>query len=74
MQITAQHPETVGKRPGISMEKRFLFDGIALHSGDVSERSIERAAMVETNLADSWLSVRYGAAMAAGKAPHAIAI
>jgi hypothetical protein len=56
------------------MKKRFLFDGIALHSGDVSKRSVKRAALIEANLADSRLSVRYGAAMAAGKTAHAIAI
>ena len=74
VQIAAQHSETVGKRSGIRMEEGLLFDGITLHSGDISEGSIQRTAAVETNLADSWLSIRYGAAVAAGKAAHAIAI
>jgi hypothetical protein len=74
MQIAAEHSEAVSKSAGMSVEKWLLFDGITLHPGDVSKRSIERAAMVETNLADPGLSVRDGAAMAAGKAPHAIAI
>ena len=74
MQIAAEHPETVGEGSGISVKKRLLLDWVALHSGDVAPGNVERAPVVEANLADAGLSLGNRAAVAAGITAHAIAI
>ena len=56
------------------MEKWFLLDGITLHSSDVAPGNVERAAVIEANLADTGLSLGNRAAVAAGIAAHSIAI
>jgi hypothetical protein len=73
VKIAAEHAEAVGERSRISVRERLLLDGIALHATDVSPRDVERAALVEANLADSGLAFRDGAAVAAGKTADAIA-
>src|SRR5579872_5308229 len=74
MQVTTQHAEAVGERPGISVEKRLLLDWIALHATDVTPRDIERPTAVIANLAHSGLAVGNRTAVAAGKAAHPVAI
>ena len=56
------------------MEKWLLFDGIALHAGNISPRNVERAAAIEADLAHAGLPVGNRAAMSAGVAADAIAI
>ena len=58
----------------MGVKKRLLLDGITLHSGNVAPRSVEFAAVVEANLADSGLTFGDGATVAAGMAAQAIAI
>jgi hypothetical protein len=74
VQIAAQHSETIGKGTRVGVEKRLLLDGVTLRSGDIAPGNVERATPVETNLADTGLSLRNRAAVAAGIAAHAIAI
>jgi hypothetical protein len=74
MQITSEHPETVGERAGMSVKKWLLLDRIALHSGNVAPGNVKRAAMVKPNFADSGLPVGNWAAVSTGIAAHAIAI
>lgn len=74
MQVAAQHAKAVGESAGVSMEERFLFDGIALHSGGVSPGDVERAAAVEANFADAGLAFGNGAAVATGKTADAIVV
>jgi hypothetical protein len=56
------------------MEKRFLLDGIALDSANVSPRNIQRSAAIVTNLANSRLTVGNRATMATGVTTHTVAI
>src|SRR5208282_1771055 len=56
------------------MEKRLFLDRVTLHSGDVSPGNVERATVVEPNLADSGLSLGNRAAVTTGIATHSIAI
>jgi hypothetical protein len=56
------------------MKERLLFDGIALHSADVTPRNVQRASAIKTHLADAGLSFWNRAAMPTGKTAHAIAI
>jgi hypothetical protein len=74
MQIAAEHSETVGQGSGVGMKERLLFDRVTLHSGDITPRNVERAAVVEANFADSGLTLGNGAAVAAGITTHSIAI
>jgi hypothetical protein len=74
MEVAPKHSEAVGQGPGISVEKRLLLDGIALHSADVSPRDIESSAAIVTNLANSRLTVWNRTAVAASVTTHTIAI
>lgn len=56
------------------MEEWLLLDGIALHSGNVAVGNVERAAVIEANLADAGLSVGNRATVTAGITADAIAI
>jgi hypothetical protein len=56
------------------MEEGFLLDRITLHSANVPPGDIQSSAPVVTNLANSRLTVRNGAAVAAGVTTHTIAI
>ena len=58
----------------MGMEKRLLFDRVTLDSGDIAPGNVERAAVVEANLADTGLSIGNRTAVAAGIAAHPIAI
>jgi hypothetical protein len=70
MKIAAQHAEAVRESAGICVEERLLLDGIALSSGNVSPRYVESAAAVVADFADAGLTVRDGAAVAAGEAAN----
>src|SRR5580700_3539096 len=74
MQIAAHHSEAVGKGSRVGMEKRLLLDRVTLHSGDIAPGNIERATMVEANLADARLSLCNRAAVPAGIAAHPVAV
>src|SRR5208337_5081896 len=74
MQVAAQHSETVGEGSGVGVEERLLLDWITLHSGDVAPGNVERATVVEANLADTGLSLWNRTAVAAGITAHSIAI
>ena len=54
------------------MEKRLLFNRIALHAGHVSKRDLQHAPAVEANLADTRLSFLNPAAVPANKAMHPV--
>jgi hypothetical protein len=56
------------------MEKRFLLDGIALHSAHVAPGHIERSILVVADLANTGLSLSNRATMPAGEAADAIAL
>src|ERR1700691_5928310 len=74
MQIAAEHSETVGQGSGVGMKKGLLFDRVTLHSGDITPRNVEPAAVVKADFADSGLPLGNGAAVAAGITTHSIAI
>lgn len=74
VQIASQHAEAVRQRAGISMEERFLFDGIALDAADVSPRHVQLSTLVEADFADASLSLGNWTAMPAGEAADAIAL
>src|SRR5713226_3853584 len=74
VQVAAQHSETVGEGSGISVEERLLLDGVTLNSGNIAPGNIERATVIEANLADTGLSLGNRAAVAAGIAAYPIAI
>src|SRR5260370_28226623 len=74
VQVAAQHSETVGEGSGISVEEGLLLDGVTLNSGNIAPGNIERATVIEANLADAGLSLGNWAAVAAGIAAHSIAI
>jgi hypothetical protein len=74
VQIAAQHSETVGERSGVGVEKRLLLDRVTLNSSDIAVGNIECATVIETNLADTGLSLGNRAAVAAGIAAYPIAI
>lgn len=71
MQIATQHSEAVRERSGRSVKERLLLDGIALHSGNVTERNVELAAAIEAYFADSRLPFLNRTAMTARKAANA---
>jgi hypothetical protein len=54
------------------MEKRLLFDGIALHAGGVSPWRVKLSASVKADFTDSGLPLRNGTAMAAGKTTQTV--
>jgi hypothetical protein len=58
----------------VSVEKRLLLNRITLNSSDISIGNVERATVIEANLADTGLSLRNRAAVAAGIAAYPIAI
>ena len=72
MEIAAQHAETVSESSGMGMEERLFLNGIALHSCGVSPGNVERAAAIEADFADSGLTLRNRAAVAAGKAADSL--
>ena len=72
MKVTSEHAEAIGQSAGVGVEKGLLLDRIALHSGRVSPRNKEFATAIETDFADSWLSLRNGTAMAAGETADAL--
>jgi len=74
VKIAAQHAEAVGESAGMGVKKWFLLDGIALGSGGVSPRNIERAAAVVADFAHAGLAFGDGAAMSAGEATHALVV
>ena len=74
MQIAAEHSETVSKSPGVCVEKWLLLDRVTLHSGDIAPGNVERAAVVEADLADTGLSLGNRATVAAGITADTIAI
>jgi hypothetical protein len=58
----------------VGVEKRLLLNWVTLNSGDIAVGNIERATVIEANLADTGLSLGNRAAVAAGIAAHSIAI
>src|SRR3981081_3637842 len=58
----------------MGVEKRLLLDRVTLNSSDVAVGNIERATVIETNLADTGLSLGNRTAVAAGIAAYSIAI
>jgi hypothetical protein len=56
------------------MKERLLFDRVTLHSGDITPRNVEPAAVVEADFAYSGLPFGNGAAVAAGVTTHSIAL
>lgn len=74
MEVAAQHAEAVGQGSGIGVEERFLLNGVALHTTHITPGNVELTAAVEPDFAHTGLAVRDGAAVAAGEAPHAIAV
>ena len=74
MQVAAQHAEAVGQRARISVEERFLLDGVALHAAHVSPGHVELSAPVEPDFANAELAVRDAAAVPAGEAARKSAV
>src|SRR6266568_6002540 len=74
MQIAPQHAEAVSQGSGISVKKRFLLDGIALHAANIAPRNIKLATLVVANFADSRLAFCNWTAMSAGEAANAISL
>jgi hypothetical protein len=58
----------------MGMEKRFLFDGVALQSSGISPRNVERTTAIEADLADAGLTLGNRAAMAAGETANTIVV
>jgi hypothetical protein len=54
------------------MKEGLLLDGIALHASGVAPRNINRAGAVETDLADSRLTLRNRATMSTRVTANAI--
>src|SRR5258708_217948 len=74
MQVASQHAKAVGQGSGISVEKRLLLDGIALHASDITPGNVELPAEVVTDFANPWLALRNGTAMPASEAANAISL
>src|SRR5438094_2678269 len=74
MKITSQHAETIGKRPGKSVEERLLLDGVALHSADVSPRNVKLSTLVVTHLTNSSLALGDWATVSTRVAAQAVAL
>src|SRR5216684_4928023 len=74
VQVAAQHSETVGEGSRVGVEEWLLLDRVTLNSSDIAPGNIERATVIEANLADTGLSLGNRAAMAAGIAAYPIAI
>jgi hypothetical protein len=74
VKIASQHSEAVGEAARVGVEKRLLFDGIALHAPHVTPRHVESAALVVSNLTDPELAVRNRAAVPTGVAAHPISV
>ena len=56
------------------MEEWLFFDGIALHSGNVTPGNVELTTVIEAHFADAGLPVGNGAAVAAGIAANAVGV
>ena len=54
------------------VEKWLLLDGIALHASGISEWNVKLSATIKTDFADSGLTLRNRAAVAAGKAADSL--
>src|ERR1019366_6019414 len=74
MQVATQHSKAVGERARRGVEERLLLDGIALHSGNISERHVKDSASIEADLAYANLAFRNRATVPAGIAAYSIAI
>jgi len=72
MQIAPEHPETIGERSRVSVEKRLLLDRIALHSADVPPGNVEFSTTVIADFADPRLPFGNWAAMPASEAANAV--
>jgi len=58
----------------VGVEKRLLLNRVTLNSSDIAPGNVERATVIEANLADTGLSLGNRAAVAAGIAAYSIAI
>ena len=56
------------------MEERFFLNGITLYAAYIAPRYVERSPTIETDFADSHLSVGNGTTVSAGVAAHAVAV
>jgi hypothetical protein len=74
MEVAAEHPEAIGKGPGVGVEERLLLDRVALYAADIPPRHVQSAAPVVADFADAGLTFGNRAAMTAGVAANAIAI
>jgi hypothetical protein len=74
VKIASQHSEAVGEAARVGVEKRLLFDGIALHATHVSPRDIELATAIEADFANAQLPFGYRTAVSAGIAADTVAI
>src|SRR5262249_34410117 len=73
MQVATHHAEGEGVAAGVDVEERLLLDGVALQTGDVAERHLEPAGLIEAHLADAAQAVADEAAMAARQTTNAVA-
>jgi hypothetical protein len=73
MQVATEHSKAVGQGAGVGVEKRLLFDRVALHAANIAPGNIEFPALVEAHFADAGLPFGNGAAMTTGKAADAVA-
>jgi len=71
VEIAAKHAKAVCERAWTGVEKRLLLDRIALHAADVAPRDVQRAAAVESNLADTKCAVGQRTCVSAGDAADA---
>ena len=74
MEVAAEHSEAVSQSTRVGVEEGFLFDWIALHSTHISPGNVENPALVETQFANSGLTVGDGTTVAAGVTTHAVAV
>src|SRR5437016_4805634 len=70
VEIASQHAERERVRPWERMEERLLLGGIALQRRDVAGWHVQRAVLVEADLADPTASGLDEAAVPAGEAAH----
>jgi hypothetical protein len=74
VQVASQHAEAIGESSRISVKKRFLFDGITLHSADISPGNIELSTLIESDLADPGLAFSDWATVSAGIATQPVTL
>src|SRR5207249_9237699 len=72
VEIASQHTERERVRPWERMEERLLLGGIALQRRHVAGRHVQRAVLVEADLADPTASGLDEAAVPAGEAAHRV--